>query len=145
MVQNLAYATHYNPTAESEIPVALPNAPFVQLSSNTLLQPPLTHRGDGPGLILLVPALEAGSRDAIEPEGWEKPMDPQPYYKWAEEGYATLQATLSSSGAEKGAWTVEEVLEKGLSELLALKECTSDKVGLIGELTDPQKAYRNGH
>ncbi|KAM0753501.1 hypothetical protein T439DRAFT_345952 [Meredithblackwellia eburnea MCA 4105] len=116
------YATFYDPTAESEKPVPLPSAAPISLSSNVTLQPPLSRRGDGPALILILPA------DPVNPplpEGWKKPIDPEPLLKWSEEGYCVLGFTVG------GEWGLDKVLEDGLKAVQALKEFTEKKVGVV--------------
>lgn len=121
------YATFYDPNAESEKPVALPSAPPVTLASNITLQPPLSRRGSGPGLLTIVPA---DRKDTLLPTGWKTPLDPAPLLKWAEEGYCVLQMVVSS---EAGAWSLEKVLEEGIKAVEALPEFTEKRFGVVGE------------
>lgn len=135
MPQNLAYATKYDPEAESEIAIALPSAPLVTLASNVRLQPPLTHRGKGPGLLLLLqPSPIEGSPEAQQPDGWKKPLDPPPQYKWAEEGYAVLEMVVERDavGDAGGAWNLERTLSEGVQKLLKLEECEGEQIGVTG-------------
>jgi carboxymethylenebutenolidase len=115
--------TSYDPNSADEQPVALPSSPLISLSPNTVLQPPLTRRGNGPGLILLLPSpdsLNAAERAV-------KSLDPGPVQKWAEEGFAVVGVT---SG---GDWSVRSTLNKALDALVARNEVdTKDKVGIIG-------------
>ncbi|ORY51769.1 hypothetical protein BCR35DRAFT_310685 [Leucosporidium creatinivorum] len=132
--QNLAYATKYDAEAESERPVALPSAPLVTLASNVSLQPPLTHRGSGPGLVLLLPPLPTeGSLEAQQPKGWKKPLDPPPQYKWAEEGYAVLEMVVARDavGDASGAWDLKRTLAEGVQKLQELKECEGEHIGVV--------------
>lgn len=55
---------------------ALPSAQPITLSVNATLQPPLSRRGHGPGLILLTES----SSDSFKNET----LDPLPLQKWAE-------------------------------------------------------------
>jgi carboxymethylenebutenolidase len=48
------------------------------------LQPPLSRRGKGPGLILVLDHYALIERS-------EKYLDPPPLQKWAEEGFAVVQ------------------------------------------------------
>lgn len=115
--------SHYDPNSPYEQLVTLPSAPLIHLSSNAVLQPPLTRRGTGPGLIVFLPpdgAFKPSNRA-------EKPLDPIPIEKWAEEGFAVCGITVSDVG-----WSVSEGLKQGLDALLALKELdTRDKFGII--------------
>lgn len=101
----------------------------VKLAENVLLQPPLTRRGEGPGLVLLrhldqdVSSAGESEKDASV----KTTLDPEPLQKWAEEGFAVVQIR-SNTG---------ELLRKGLDlafkALRELPQCTPDqKVGLIG-------------
>ncbi|KAJ7581138.1 NTF2-like protein [Mycena floridula] len=113
----------YDPNSEDEKPVALPSAPLVSLSTNAVIQPPLTRRGTGPGMIAFLPSsatLKASIRA-------EKPLDPEPVQKWAEEGFAVVGVTAGDPG-----WTVAEGLSKGIEALLKLKELdTKDKFAVV--------------
>lgn len=104
-----------------ETPVPLPSAPTVHISQNLILQPPLSRRGHGPGLILLI------SRD-LPLETGPHSLDPPPLQKWAEEGYVVIQITSGD-----GFSTLEEDCTKALETLAALPECDpKDKIGLVG-------------
>lgn len=119
-----AKPSFYDPTSPDEVEVPLPNAPLVTLSENAVLQPPLTRRGTGPGMIAFIPA-----ESDVKPRTMgEKPVDPEPVMKWAEEGFAVVGVTTSSSG-----WSVQEALKKGVEALLTLKELdTQDKFAVVG-------------
>jgi carboxymethylenebutenolidase len=55
-----------------------------RISPHVTLQAPLSRRGRGPGLVLVLDhyaAIEAS----------EKHLDPPPLQKWAEEGFAVVQ------------------------------------------------------
>lgn len=103
-----------------ETPVPLPSAALIQLSPDVILQPPLSRRGYGPGLIILA------SRDVSLEKG-PNSLDPPPLQKWAEEGYAVVQIT-SVEAASKFAKDWEAAIEA----LSALPECIpNDKIGII--------------
>ncbi|KAK1227944.1 hypothetical protein PQX77_009046 [Marasmius sp. AFHP31] len=109
----------YDPNSPDEQEVALPSAPLVELSENTFLQPPLTRRGSGPGMIIFLPPEGSYPRRS-DPN---KLLDPKPIQKWAEEGFAVIGATIPAKSEDiKGHWTVKDVLSKGLEALLSLKE-----------------------
>jgi carboxymethylenebutenolidase len=102
-----------------ETPVPLPSAPVVQLAPHLILQPPLTRRGHGPGLILLVP----NSITALESDS----LDPKPLQKWAEEGYAVVQVEAQDSGFD-----ITRDLKTAIEALVALPACDeTEKIGLI--------------
>ncbi|CEJ81212.1 hypothetical protein VHEMI01354 [[Torrubiella] hemipterigena] len=72
-----------NSTTETTNIPELPNAPRrILLNGSALLQPPLSRRGSGPGIILITAqrnSLSSGSS-----------LDPDPIQKWAEEGFAVV-------------------------------------------------------
>jgi len=99
----------------------IPNAPARQLSPHLTLQPPLSRRGNGPGLVLVVDhyALLEESTDHI---------DPPPLLKWAEEGYAVVQIMVPGKVDDGG----EFPLEKALEALRGCSECIfGEGVGMI--------------
>ncbi|KAJ7179514.1 NTF2-like protein [Mycena filopes] len=103
----------YDPASENEQPVALPSAPQIFWAEGIVLQPPLTRRGTGPGLIAFLPpdsALNLSSKS-----GDDKPLDPEPVQKWAEEGFAVV-------GIITGHGSVDANLQAAVDALLKLKE-----------------------
>lgn len=92
--------THYDPNSSNERHApALPSAARVRVSPHTILQPPLSRRGTGPGLILVqhdTEVLTEAVKSADSPS-----LDPEPIQKWAEEGFAVAAITLPR-GAENG-------------------------------------------
>ena len=71
----------------------LPNPATAQITDRAVLQPPLSRRGAGPGLIVIVP--DAAQIGSFENDS-EKPLDPEPVQKWAEEGYAVAGITVAA-------------------------------------------------
>lgn len=113
-------------TAQEE-PVPLPSAKPVALAANITLQPPLSRRGHGPGLVIFVPdtySTENKGRDS-------KTLDPPPIQKWAEEGFAVVEVKtggLDDSSRITAAW------ELSFKALTTLPECESDyKIGVVGK------------
>lgn len=105
-----------------ETPVPLPSAPSVSIAANITLQPPLSRRGHGPGLILLT-SLDVVLSDSSEA------LDPVPIQKWAEEGYAVVEI----KGSKGSNWNASEDVKKGIEILIVLPECdVKDKFGVIG-------------
>ena len=101
--------------------IPLPSAKPATISSNVVVQPPLTRRGHGPGLILLVPT-------GLDLSGSDKTLDPPPLQKWAEEGFAVAQITLGEAQGDK----FHIHLQEATNALSKLKECDSvDSMGLI--------------
>ena len=104
--------------------IALPSAKPVNISSNVTLHPPLTRRGYGPALILLVPA-------ELDLNGSNKTLDPPPLQKWAEEGFAVAQITLNDGAGDQ----FSTHLQEATNALSARKECDSvEKIGVICRL-----------
>ncbi|KAM3438515.1 hypothetical protein NHJ13734_004139 [Beauveria thailandica] len=106
----------------SKPPAPLPLGRLQRLESGISLQPPLTRRGLGPGLILLTTVHEYDQ----DKTHWDDA--PTPVIKWAEEGYAAVQisaAAIESLGAEQ-AFSVA---------VAALGSCDAcqpkDKIGLV--------------
>ncbi|KAJ7229019.1 NTF2-like protein [Mycena pura] len=109
----------YDPNSAGEQPVALPSAPAINLAAGVILQPPLTRRGAGPGLIALLPP--DSTLNLSNKSGDDKPLDPVPVQKWAEEGFAVV-------GITTGPGSVQENLKTAVDGLLSLKELdTRDK------------------
>lgn len=100
----------------------LPNAKPYDVSDGITVQPPLTRRGHGPALIILIP-------EGVDTKFHEKTLDPPPLQKWAEEGWAVAQIKLKSDVAD-----FESRLNQALSALEKEDKCDStEKTGLIGE------------
>jgi hypothetical protein len=94
------------------------------ISPQITLQAPLSRRGKGPGLILVVNhAAEIGKS--------EKHLDPPPLQKWAEEGFAVVQLVVPGKVEDGGEFPVKRALEL----LKNCEGCEFDKgVGLICKL-----------
>jgi len=121
---------YYDPSSPSEQPVPLPSAPLVVLSETEILQPPLSRRGTGPGIILVLPRSEDLN---LRIKG-APPLDPEPVQKWAEEGFAVAAVTPDSPE-----WSFEQPLKRSADALLSLKELdTRDKFAVI--VYDPKTA-----
>lgn len=109
----------------------LPNAPRAALAPNVSLQPPLSRRGNGPGLIVIDPGYDLPDFPSAEPPSTT--LDPAPQYKWAEEGYAVVRIMIRKDAGE-GDLDLDSALKGGLVALKALSECDSDKFALIRKL-----------
>jgi carboxymethylenebutenolidase len=106
-----------------ETPVPLPSAPARPLEGGIVLQPPLSRRGHGPGILII------GQKETLL-QGTEHILDPPPLQKWAEEGYAVLAVGLPLQGE-----TLKAAVERGIQALKDLAECdVKDKFGMICEL-----------
>ncbi len=102
-------------------PAQRPTAPSVQVTPDITIQPPLSRRGVGPGLVLVVSA-------ALDLRGHEKTLDPPPLKKWAEEGYAVAQILVHD-----GASNMADQLGIAIAELEKLPERFGNKFGLVGK------------
>ncbi|PYI11747.1 hypothetical protein BO78DRAFT_358428 [Aspergillus sclerotiicarbonarius CBS 121057] len=104
---------------------SLPSAPRVDLSHNTVLQPPLSRCGQGPGLILIRPANQAEYQDK------NTSLDPEPLQKWAEESYAVAQVTLDFESSSRPS-VFTDIIGAAAEALIARDECTNkDKFGIL--------------
>jgi carboxymethylenebutenolidase len=112
----------YDPNSPDEQPVPMPSASLETLKENIVLQRPLTRRGTGPGIIIVLPApntLEPRSPDAAIP------LDPEPVQKWAEEGFVVVGITYS----EKASFGVKD----GIDALFKVPELDNkERFGVIG-------------
>lgn len=121
----MAPPTSYDPESLDEQPIPLPNAALIQISSNIVLQPPLSRRGTGPGIIIFLPDpvhLVLADQNA------SKPLDPDPITKWAEEGFAVV-AIASSDEVP----SVTLALKEALTALQALEQVDiKQKFAVIG-------------
>ena len=114
--------------------VSLPSAPAKRISPNVILQPPLSRRGHGLGLFLILPDDDGARQEAGRPS---TTLDPHPRQKWAEEGYAVVEIRTSPASAregKKGVSSVRSLLLIGLEALMGLPQCdTKDRAGLLGD------------
>lgn len=108
----------YDPASPNEQAPPLPSAPLQELSPEAVFQPPLSRRGTGPGLVLLLPEnIERTKRK-------DKPLDPEPIQKWAEEGFAVVGITAPSTAIQAITDAVEALKKHD-------KVDTKDKIGII--------------
>jgi len=95
----------------------------VRLAEQVRLQTPLSRRGIGPGLLLLIPDHYQGRGGATE----KTPLDPEPLQKWAEEGLAVVEVRVSDAHLAK------EACVAAIQALKAVPECVStDRIGILG-------------
>ena len=97
-----------------------PSAHCFEVTPQLSIQPPLSRRGNGPGLVLVVSA-------ALDLSRHDKTLDPPPLRKWAEEGYAVAQILVNDGVAD-----VAGQLGTAVAELEKLPECSGDNFGLVG-------------
>ncbi|KAL2163877.1 hypothetical protein VTH06DRAFT_3088 [Thermothelomyces fergusii] len=95
-----------------------PSAPCVQITPEISIQPPLSRRGNGPGLVLVV-------SENLDLSWHEKTLDPPPLQKWAEEGYSVAQIRAGDG------LSIASQLGIAVAELQKLPECSGGKFGLV--------------
>ena len=103
----------------SQPPPPLPRPQLSEVRSGISILAPLSRRGHGPGLIILVPN---STPQLTIIEGV-----PSPIFKWAEEGYTVveIQASALTAGAD--------AISPALDALKSHKKCDSHRaVGLVG-------------
>ncbi|EGX90353.1 LEA domain protein [Cordyceps militaris CM01] len=108
----------------SDPPAPLPCAQLQKLTSGISLQPPLTRRGSGPGLLLLV------SRHEYDEDVTHRDDAPTPVLKWAEEGYAVVQ--ISAAAMEASGAAAEQAFSLAMEALERCESCQpKDAVGVV--------------
>ena len=111
-----------------EDPVKLPTADLVNVDDHVSLLPPLSRRGYGPGLIIVLPedAPRYTQGGIVCEDGI-----PPPLLKWAEEGFAVVEIRGS---AFKTTAAVQEVFAKATAALESCEACPDGSgIGLIGK------------
>ncbi|KAK1535327.1 carboxymethylenebutenolidase [Colletotrichum paranaense] len=94
--------------------------------SAVTIQPPLSRRGHGPGLIIVV-------EEGINLSKHDKILDPPPSQKWAEEGYAVAQIVVAPGAAD-----VAGQVTSAIKSLRELDTCDDkDKFGVISLISAP--------
>lgn len=98
----------------------LPTEELRTLSGGISILSPLTRRGHGPGIILLVPDSDTSTKII---EGV-----PSHLVKWAEEGYAVVE--IQQQALQKNA---DDALRQAVDALKQNEKCTSkEKIGVVG-------------
>lgn len=125
-----SFPTTYDPNHPNEAIVPLPNAPLVQVSKEggfTLsYQAPLSHRGSGPGIILFEPPSPSNKNTKKA-----NTLDPLPYFKWGEEGYAIAQIGNDLKYDEE---SVKNAIQKAIELLDKEEKCNvKEKYAIFGE------------
>lgn len=123
----MAPPTFYDPQSLDEQPVPLPNACLIKICPDIVLQPPLSRRGTGPGIIIFLPD---SAHLVLADQSTAKPLDPDPITKWAEEGFAVVAIAGNSSDEVP---SVANALKKALEALQALEQVDiKQKFAVIG-------------
>jgi carboxymethylenebutenolidase len=105
-------------------PPPLPTANASPVCAGVTLQTPLSRRGHGPGIILLIP----DSQDLLA----ISEVVPSPVIKWSEEGYSVvaIEASTVVNAATDGA---QSVLRAAVAALRSCIVCEpKDNIGLVG-------------
>ncbi|SPO02310.1 related to dienelactone hydrolase and related enzymes [Cephalotrichum gorgonifer] len=116
---------------EDATPAPLPSALLQDLAPNATLQPPLSRRGHGPGLVVFDPGYVFIPEPSAE--GGSGTLDPMPQYKWAEEGYAVARISFGGELTDVMGedWGTAEI-GAAIQALRGLEECdTKDKFGIL--------------
>jgi carboxymethylenebutenolidase len=122
------FPTSYDPNHPNEAIVPLPNTPLLPLKSASTsyslsYQAPLSLRGSGPGLIIFNPPKPTNHVDKAET------LDPEPFFKWAEEGYGILLVDDLKKDATK------EAIDEAIKALDGQEKITNkEKYAVFGEL-----------
>lgn len=104
--------------ATTQTAIPMPSAKPIKISSDITLQPPLSRKGRGPGLILVLDQYAHRGKS-------DKTLDPPPLQKWAEEGYAVAEIRIPGK-------PTEFPLAQAIEALKKLPECESENgFGLI--------------
>lgn len=108
-------------TPASQIPVpALPSPQLAEVGTGLSRLLPLSRKGVGPGMIILVPDTDKSL--AIE-NGV-----PSPLIKWGEEGYTVIQVQASALAA----YDAKSLLEKAIQALAECDKCEPKRsIGLV--------------
>ena len=95
------------------------------------LQPPLSRRGNGPGLLLITTHKhDIGKEQTFS----RKTLDHEPLQKWAEEGFVVAQVTISDYETDIVQKHAEGLFLKAFEALKAHQNCTDPgKMGLISK------------
>lgn len=102
--------------------MSLPSAALERVADHIVLQPPLSRRGTGPGIVVFLPL-----QDPLD-IATHTTLDPEPVLKWAEEGFAVAAVTISDD------IDIMESINKSISALKAHTNVdVKDNFGIIGE------------
>ncbi|KAK9311429.1 hypothetical protein V1522DRAFT_358731 [Lipomyces starkeyi] len=108
-----------------ELGAQLPSAPVSQLAHNAVIQPPLSRRGHGPGLVIIIPESHCDISCKVA-------LDPHPMQKWAEEGFAIVRVSFSAEPLHSNIWDIGQALKLGVAAFKSLLECdVKDKFAVL--------------
>ncbi|KAK4194118.1 hypothetical protein QBC40DRAFT_188920 [Triangularia verruculosa] len=95
------------------------------------IQPPLSRRGIGPGLIIV---SGRNLQDSLADNAVTQTLDPQPRKKWAEEGYTVADVRVDNVLSPQRAYEIKQQLVEAVERLGQVKECQGEEVGLVDML-----------
>ncbi|KAH7037414.1 uncharacterized protein B0I36DRAFT_371929 [Microdochium trichocladiopsis] len=102
-----------------------PTAKPERLSPTLTIHAPLTHRGHGPGIVIVTDSATSQTATNGDAQPHET-LDPQPLQKWAEEGYVVAELRLSASGSsDDDAIRLRDDLRVATEALTMHDKCTS--------------------
>ncbi|KAJ5341706.1 hypothetical protein N7541_010830 [Penicillium brevicompactum] len=108
-----------------EASVPLPTAQVESVGAGISLLRPLSRRGYGPGLLLILPDAQS----LVPLKDLQEKGTPPPLYKWAEEGYTVAEVLTS---ALKDASTPSETVKLAFTSLQSQETCKPEGgIGLI--------------
>lgn len=103
----------------SKSPPPLPVPRCTTISPGVSLLQPLSRRGTGPGMIIVVPDSTQSNLSIIDGV-------PSPLIKWAEESYTVVEIQESALSAD--------ILQRAIEAVFESASCvTKEKVGLVGK------------
>jgi hypothetical protein len=109
-------------TPPHETPLPLPSAPLIPLAPHITLQPPLSRRGHGPGLIVITPSITC-LPNTLTSAAPPPSLDILPQQKWAEEGYAVVDINSAVEGF------LDAAIRIAIGGLKELESCDCDGEG----------------
>ncbi|KIW89336.1 uncharacterized protein Z519_10190 [Cladophialophora bantiana CBS 173.52] len=117
------------PVATAAEQVSLPTAELVKVSNHISLLPPLSRKGHGPGLVIVLPADTPSYTDGgvVCENGI-----PPPLLKWAEEGFAVVEIRGDTFTGGSTTATTTQILAKALTALEGCEKCDfNEGVGMV--------------
>ncbi|OAG39897.1 hypothetical protein AYO21_05963 [Fonsecaea monophora] len=117
-----------DPSAAAEEHISLPTADLVKVTDHISLLPPLSRKGHGPGLILVLPAnAPRYTNGGVVCENGIPP----PLLKWAEEGFAVVEIR-GEEFTQGSTTTATEILAKAVAALEECEKCdVKDGIGMV--------------
>jgi carboxymethylenebutenolidase len=109
--------------ADTEAPLPLPLPSLKRLALGVTLSEPLSRKGQGPGLIVLVPHSGLSDESTLHIEG----CVPSPLMKWCEESYTVVEILEEAFNGGK------DPISLAVTELSKSDKCQpKTEIGVIG-------------